>query len=120
MAKILVVDDNRDLADLLVWLLRDEGHCVTAAYNGPSALIEAASLMPHAILLDISLPSISGIEVAKRLRLEEGRSLRLIAYTALPRDDLRDQQMRRAGFDYVLTKPATLQNIIEALGPLPR
>jgi len=119
VAKILIVDDNRDLADVLVLLLSEHGHDVKATYDGVAALTEAETFVPDAILLDISLPTMSGIEIARRVRRGIGRNMRLIAHTALPRDDLRDQQMRRVGFDCVLTKPAALHNIIEALG-LPR
>jgi CheY-like chemotaxis protein len=115
MAKILIVDDNRDLAEVLVLLLGEHGHDVKATCDGATALAEAEEFVPDAILLDISLPTMNGIEIARRVRREIGGSMRLIAHTALPRDDLRDQQMRRAGFDCVLTKPAALQHIIEAL-----
>ncbi|HEX2213286.1 MAG TPA: PAS domain S-box protein, partial [Mycobacterium sp.] len=66
--RVLVVDDNRDSADLQAALLQHNGHKVRTAYNGTDALEVAVKFRPDVILLDIGLPEIDGYEVAYRVR----------------------------------------------------
>ena len=85
MAKeILVVDDARGIRDLLSDLLEGEGYQVTLASNGNEALGLAETENPQAILLDINMPGINGVEVCRRLREGEStRSVPIIMMTAL-------------------------------------
>lgn len=82
MAKeILVVDDARGIRDLLSDLLEGEGYQVTLASNGNEALGLAETENPQAILLDINMPGINGVEVCRRLR--EGESTRSVPITMM-------------------------------------
>ena len=67
--RILVVDDNLDCAVTLAKLLRYAGHEVQAAHSGLAALELARTCTPDVVLLDIGLPDMDGLEVARRLRL---------------------------------------------------
>jgi signal transduction histidine kinase/ActR/RegA family two-component response regulator len=66
--RILIVDDTADAADTLELVLRRDGHDVRAAYDGPGALLLAASFQPEIVLVDAALAGMSGREVASRLR----------------------------------------------------
>ena len=66
--RVLVVDDDRDLCDLLSEFLLDEGYEVTRAYAGQDALDLARDSVPDAVLLDLMLPDISGVMVGRALR----------------------------------------------------
>src|SRR5688572_8239811 len=66
--RILVVEDCADTRTTLRLLLRDWGHEVAEAADGPAALCSAASFCPDVVLLDIGLPGLNGYEVAKHLR----------------------------------------------------
>src|SRR5947209_10011581 len=68
--KVLVVDDNRDLAESLAMVLRLWGHDVAVAYDGPEALAAARARPPDVVFLDIGLPQLDGFEVALRLRAD--------------------------------------------------
>jgi two-component system OmpR family response regulator len=69
MARLLVVDDDPDVRDLIVKRLRAEGHDVIAAEDGPAALAAVAEHgLPEAAILDVDLPGIDGIELLQRLR----------------------------------------------------
>jgi DNA-binding response OmpR family regulator len=66
--RVLVVDDDRDLCDLLADFLAEEGYDVTRAYAGRDAIDAARANAPDAVLLDLMLPDVSGIVVGQALR----------------------------------------------------
>jgi PAS domain S-box-containing protein len=102
--RILLVDDNLDLADLLSDELSRAGHDVTVAHDGPAALEAAGRVAPDIVLLDIGLPGIDGYEVARRLRHRFGAAPVLVALTGYGQEEDR-RLSREAGFDHHLTKP---------------
>jgi len=66
--RVLVVDDDRDLCDLLSDFLAEEGYDVTRAYGGQAAIDSARASTPDAVLLDLLLPDVPGVEVGRALR----------------------------------------------------
>jgi len=68
MAKILVVDDEKDIVRVLVKLLSGHGHDVATAADGFEAIAEARASRPDAIILDLNLPAMDGFEVCRRLK----------------------------------------------------
>ena len=109
--RILVVDDHREAAELLAEYLTDEGFEVQRAADGEGALLLAVSFAPQVVLLDIGLPRMSGLEVARRLRELPGtRDSLLIALTGYNLAEERDAS-RLAGFDRHLLKPIDLEEL---------
>jgi CheY-like chemotaxis protein len=118
--RVLVIDDNYDAASALALLVELWGYDVVVGYDGHEALEAVAKFAPHAILLDIGMPGLSGYQAARRIRLEEAlhqvdRSL-LIAITGYgSREDV--EEAMRAGFDYHLLKPSdpiVLESLLQA------
>ena len=113
--RVLVVDDNVDLARSLAMLLEMSGHQVRTAHDGPSALEAALDERPDAVLLDIGLPGFDGFEVAKRMRQQPRlQGVVLVAMTGYGQAADR-QRSHEAGFDHHLVKPAdfdAVQNIL--------
>jgi CheY-like chemotaxis protein/two-component sensor histidine kinase len=106
--RVLVIDDERDVADSLVTLLETFGATVRAAYSGAEGTTAAAEFRPDLIFLDLGMPQLDGYETARRIRaLPEGRAATLVALTGWGPDQIRERA-REAGFDAELTKPATL------------
>ena len=104
-ARILVVDDNVDMARGLVRLLELLGHDVQTAYDGPTAIATARAHRPDFVLLDLGLPGMDGYQVARRLRQEQGsQDAVIIAVTGYGQEDYRCRS-REAGFDHHLVKP---------------
>lgn len=115
MKTVLIIDDERDLADSLGALLENSGYQVRVAYSGEEGLGSAAKVRPDAVILDIAMPSMSGYDVARILRKNYGSGLTIIALTAW--DDSRTLQLAAdAGFDTHLTKPAELSALTRLLG----
>jgi len=114
--RILVVDDNVGTADILAQLLRLLGpHEVVIAHDGPAALETAARFRPDIILLDIGLPGMSGLEVARTLRENGGfHETLLVAVTAYADEQDREQALQ-AGFDDHMPKPMDIVRLSELL-----
>ena len=113
--RILVVDDNRDAADLLGRLLTASGHRVLVAYDGDEALRQAIPFNPQVGLLDIGMSGMDGYQLAARLRREPQMSdLFLVAITGWGQEEDRRRALS-AGFDAHLTKPADPEQITSLL-----
>lgn len=111
---VLVVDDERDTADVMALLVGKWGHEVHKAYDGATALATAARQTPDVVLLDISMPHMDGFELAERLRgAARLQNCFLIALTGYA--ETADQLKRgEAGIDLVLLKP-TDSTVLETL-----
>ncbi|RYZ10292.1 MAG: response regulator [Myxococcales bacterium] len=118
--RILLVDDNRDAADSTAQVLREVGHEVRVAYDGPSALDLSKEQAPSLALLDIGLPVMDGYELARRLREQQpSAALKLIALTGYGQKADRERSLQ-AGFDAHLVKPVgidELLTLVSKLGP---
>jgi CheY-like chemotaxis protein len=117
--RILVVDDNCDVADSLAMLLRLEGHEVEIAYSAPGTFEAVQRMRPDAVLLDIGLPQMDGYEVARRLRADPAASrVHLIALTGYGQEHDRERA-REAGFGAHLVKSADIGAVNLTLASLP-
>lgn len=114
-SRVLVVDDNLELALGLARLLKLLGHDVRLAHDGPTALEVAAAFQPAVVLLDIGLPGLDGYQVAMALRQEgPSKDARIIAITGYGHEDDR-KRSREAGFDHHLVKPIEFRSLITLL-----
>lgn len=116
--RVLVVDDERSLTDLLKMSLRYEGWDVRTASDGRTAIAAAREFRPDAIVLDIMLPDIDGLEVLKRVRAD-GSEVPVLFLTAKDSLDDRIAGLTAGGDDYV-TKPFSLEEVIARLRALIR
>ena len=115
--RVLVVDDNVDAARTMAMLLELEGYQVECAFDGQQALDCVRDRPPDALLLDIGLPRLDGLEVARRLRAQSGEAARkrlLVAVSGYGRDQDRAQALK-AGFDLHFTKPADPEQLLQVL-----
>jgi CheY-like chemotaxis protein/two-component sensor histidine kinase len=113
--RVLVVDDNHDVADSLAILLGGMGHDVKIAYDGPSALATVDDFKPSVVLVDLAMPGMDGLEVARRLRLRpRSKEMKLVALTGWGNETERSLS-QQAGFDHHLTKPVKPEVLKELL-----
>jgi two-component system OmpR family response regulator len=110
-ARLLVVDDEKTIRELLAGSLRFAGYDVVTAASGAEALRATASARPDLVLLDVMMPDGDGFEVARRIRSSGGPDVPVIFLTA--RDEVTD---RVAGFDIgaddYVTKPFSLDEVL--------
>jgi len=113
--KVLVIDDNKDVADALAALLEFDEHEIRIAYDGASALNEAEQFTPDVIFCDIGMPGMSGHELAARLRSDpRHKSAVLVAVTGWGNEE--DKRLSvQAGFDLHFTKPISTEQIESVL-----
>jgi CheY-like chemotaxis protein len=113
--RILVIDDNDDLRQMVEAALALDGHDVRAARDGASGLAIAAQQAPEVVFVDIGLPDIDGYDVARRLRaLPGGANVHLIAVTGYGQPEDR-RRAAEAGFDAHLTKPVAQDLLLQTM-----
>lgn len=103
-ARILVVDDYPEAATAIAELLRSSGYVVETAMDGVAALKVVESFHPHCVLLDVGMPGMDGLELARRLRTLHGDDIVLVAVTGLA-DDALSVAATFAIVDHHLHKP---------------
>lgn len=113
--RVLIVDDNKDAAEMLATVLEVHGYETRTAHDGPSALAAANAFQPDVVFLDIGLPGMSGHEVAEQFRADPALAkATLVALTGWGgRED--KQRAEETGFDFHLTKPVDLATIEDVL-----
>jgi CheY-like chemotaxis protein len=113
--RVLVVEDNDDLREMVCALLASRGCAVHSAADGQGAIALARNALPQVAFVDIDLPDISGHEVARALAGQGG--IRLVAVTGYGQpDDVR--RALAAGFDRHLKKPVCLEDLERAIGDM--
>lgn len=114
--RVLLVDDNRDVARSLARLIRLLGHEIRVAFDGAEALEIAREYRPSIVLMDIGMPGINGYDAARALRAEScGKDAYLVALTGWG-DEMNQRMSLEAGFDLHLTKPvrsAVIQDVLK-------
>ena len=118
--KVLVVDDQPDSADAVAFMLSMMGHDVYTAYGPNEALDKFRQVQPTVIFMDISMPELSGLEAAARIRsMPQGTSTTIIALTGLGHEADRHRS-REASIDHHVVKPATpavLHRLLSHISP---
>lgn len=115
---ILVVDDEAVLAELVSMALRYEGWDIVTAADGASAIAAARATRPDAVVLDVMLPDMSGLDVLRKLR-ETNPNVPVLVLTAKDAVEDRIAGLTAGGDDYV-TKPFSLEEVVLRLRALLR
>ncbi len=114
---ILVVDDDRDIADIIGYSLRKEGHRPILAHSGEEALVLAERSRPDLVVLDVMLPGMSGFDVCRKLR--EGGPIPVILLTARGEEADRVWGLDLGADDYV-TKPFSHRELLARIRAVAR
>jgi DNA-binding response OmpR family regulator len=116
---ILVVEDDPDMSEVIVWALQQARYETVAAANGRKALESVAVRMPSLILLDMMMPVMDGWQFASEFRARYGQPAPIIVVTAAEQTERRAQEI---GADDWLSKPFELRDLLHAVArfcPLP-
>jgi len=113
VARVLLVDDNEEMLARSAATLAPACEIIGAVKDGPAALQAAEALHPDVIVLDISMPGMTGLEVASRL-CQAGSKAAVVFLTAHREEDFRDAALSAGGIGYVL-KPRLASDLITAV-----
>ncbi|MDU0328533.1 response regulator [Microbacterium sp. KSW2-21] len=120
MASIVVIDDDRDIADLVAVYLRRDGHDLHVAHSGVDGLAAIREIRPALAVVDWMMPELDGIDVAHAVRDEpalDRTALLMVSARSSP-DDI--EVARSAGFAAVVSKPFRRLELLEVAGELLR
>ncbi|BEP28317.1 response regulator [Helicovermis profundi] len=120
MSKILIVDDEKHIVELLSYNLQNEGHEVLVAYDGEEAIEVINKNIPDLVLLDLMLPKISGIDVCKKVRSnEKTMDISIIMITAKSEEIDKVIGLEIGADDYI-TKPFSVRELLARIKALLR
>ena len=113
--RIVIIEDNEDVAESLKDLLEDTGHRVWAALSGSDGINLVQEVRPNVVLCDLGLPQMGGVEICQRIRALpiEVRPL-MVAITGWGREE-DHRRTREAGFDHHLVKPVAVDSLDKVL-----
>jgi two-component system phosphate regulon response regulator PhoB len=118
--RVLIIEDERDLADTLVYSLRREGYETAVAHDGREGLRKAQTLLPDLILLDLMLPGLDGTEICRELRAgERTRDIPIIILSAKAEETDQVVGFSLGADDYV-TKPFSVKVLLQRIKALHR
>ncbi len=115
MKKVLIIEDNHDLADNIYLMLKERGYKPVVAYNGSSALKIFQQELPDIVLCDIMLPDLSGYKILNEIKKIENTKLPIFIFLTAKsqRDEIR-KGMELGADDYI-TKPFTYEELIKSI-----
>lgn len=121
MPKILIAEDDPAIRDLLSQVLRLEGYAIEAHAEGSGALASLKGVAPDAVVLDLMMPNVDGLELLNHIRSEPSTSTLPVVILTAKADDATTWAGWSGGCDYYMTKPfepeelvATLQRLLAA------
>lgn len=116
--RILMIDDDTKLTDLLQLVFESKGFGVTIANNGIQALESLETELPEAVLLDLMMPGMSGLEVCQRIRANPRTSnVPVVVLTAKSGIESKQELLEAGATDY-LVKPVPLNDLVSRIGAL--
>lgn len=119
-AKVLIIEDDRSLADVVAYNLKQAGYEVLAAYDGQDGLLQAQMKSPEIVILDLMLPVIDGLDVCRRLRADAStRDILIVMLTAKAEESDELIGFSLGADDYV-AKPFSVKVLIERIKALQR
>lgn len=118
--KILLVDDEPDILEILQYNLKNEGYQIYTANNGQEGLAKAKKIIPHLILLDIMMPEMDGIEACEKIRSVKNLENTIIAFLTARSEDYSQVAAFDVGADDYITKPVKPKVLISKVKSLLR
>ena len=116
--RVLIVDDNRDSAMTLGWLVEMLGEDYKLAHSGEEALSVASEYSPELVLMDIGMPGMTGYDVVKKMRENPALNSTVFAAQTGWGEEQHRKNSRDAGFDHHLVKPVSMKHLQDLLADI--
>jgi len=117
-ARILIVDDEAPVANLLEQALRNEGYEVAVASDGMEAMNRLHAFKPDVVIMDIMMPRLDGVQTTRLLRRNRSYADTVIIALSARTDEPARKAMREAGANLYMRKPFTIARLVERVGEL--
>lgn len=115
-AKILIIDDDRNIRDMYKATLESQGYDVETAENGEAGLDSIKDIKPNLILLDIMMPQIHGLHILDIIKATpEASDIKVIMLTALSDDETREQAKKYGATDYIVKSEASMPDVLQRI-----
>jgi len=111
---ILIVDDNEIVREMQVAILESANYNVRAAADGRKALALAEDKLPSLVLMDITMPGMTGYQVLRHMRETYGNELPIVLVSALPEGEERETAISRGATDYI-SKPFDIPSVLDCV-----
>jgi CheY-like chemotaxis protein len=118
VATILIAEDEKDIRDLITFLLQLDGHQVIATANGADAYLQAQVVIPDLILLDVQMPKMTGYEACKKIKETELTQDIPILFLSAKEQELEVNQDFEAGAMDFLGKPFSTEQLTEKVASI--
>ncbi len=119
-SKILLVDDEQDILEMLAYNLEKEGFTIYLSNNGKSAVIKALEVKPHLIIMDIMMPEMDGVETCKRIKNIDELKHVMVAFLTARSEEYSEIACLEAGADDFIKKPVRPRLFIARVNALLR
>ncbi len=119
-AKVLIIEDDRSLADVLAYNLKQVGYEVLCAYDGQDGILQAQMKSPDLVILDLMLPVVDGLDVCRRLRADPSTRDMLIVMLTAKAEESDELIGFSLGADDYVAKPFSVKVLIERIKALRR
>ncbi len=117
-ARILIVDDEKPLVDLLSQALTQEGHRVLTARDGIDCMNKMASFGPDVVIMDIMMPKLDGIDATRLIRRNSSYAGTIIVALSARSDEETRARMKEAGANLFMRKPFSVGKLVDRIGRL--
>ncbi len=115
-ARILIVDDEKPLVDLLSQALTQEGHKVLTAQDGIECMNKMASFRPDIVIMDIMMPKLDGIDTTRLIRRNSSYAGTVIVALSARSDEETRTRMKEAGANLFMRKPFSVGKLVDRIG----
>ncbi len=112
-ARILIVDDERPIANLLAQAFEQEGHTVLSAVDGIDCMNKMASFRPDVVIMDIMMPKLDGVDSTRLIRRNSTYGDTLIIALSARADEATRARMKEAGANIFMRKPFGIAKLVE-------
>lgn len=119
-AKVLIIEDDRSLADVLAYNLKQAGYEVLCAHDGQDGILQAQMKSPDLVILDLMLPVVDGLDVCRRLRNDPSTRDMLIVMLTAKAEESDELVGFSLGADDYVTKPFSVKVLVERIKALRR
>ncbi len=116
--RVLIVDDEKPISDLLAQTFEQEGHEVVNACDGIDCMNKMATFRPDVVIMDIMMPKLNGVDTTRLIRRNRSYSDTIIVALSAKSDEETRRRMKEAGANVFMRKPFVIAKLVDRVGKM--